>query len=194
MAKVEVEETDLVNFQAVSGTMAALLANPATRQTVLKAVKTVKPTAVIPEIDAAAPVLAELGAVTKLVTDLRADLTKDKTDREEAARLADLRAEWAAGQAVLRGQGYTSAAITAIEAIMEKEGIRSHEIAANHWSKLNPPDTAISGSNRFDIFSEAARKDDGFLNSLFETNGQSEGALNDQINQALRNARTGQAA
>ena len=188
----EVSEVDLQNFQAVSGTMAALLANPATRQTVLKAVKTVKPTAVIPEIDAAAPVLAELAEVTKSVKELKDGLAKDAADRAEAAKLADLRAEWTKGQAELRAAGYTSEAITKIEEIMEKEGIRRHDIAAREFDRLNPPDTAVAGSNRFDIFSPEARKDDGFLKSLFE--GDNEGALNAQINQTLRAVRTGQAA
>lgn len=196
MAAVEIDETELMAHRNVSATMAALLNNPKTRQTVLRAVKTVNPQAAIPEIDAAEAPLAQLAEVAKKVDDLRASIDKDAKDREAAKALDTMHREWDSGRAALRSDGYGEDAIKKIEDFMEKEGIRSHKIAAAAFERLNPQPIAIGAAPRFfgstEVLDSGARKDNAFLTALFE--GDTEGATNSMVAQTLTELRSGNGA
>lgn len=191
MATVEIDENELAGLRGIATTMDGLLKSPKTRRKVLESVKLVHPEAVIPEIDAATPYVEQLDGLNKKVDEFIEAQNKTVTEREEKEKLSALEREFAEGKSALKAQGYSAEAIEKIESLMEKEGIRSHLAAAAYFDRLNPQPTAISSSNRFinPVLDPAARKDDEYLNALYE--GDAEGATNGMIDQALRDIRTG---
>lgn len=194
MATVEIDEAELQNFRNVSGTMAALLGNPKTRRQVLSAVKTIKPEASIPELDAAEPVLGEVAELRKTMSEFIAEQKKQRETEAETRAKEALTAEWNAGRKALKDEGYSDEALTKIEKFMEEEGIRKHSTAAAAYSRLFPEPKALDHSARYisPILDPVARKDNTFLESMLK--GDTDGIeLDGMIQQTLREVR-GQAA
>lgn len=167
MANVEIDETELASLRGVSQTVQTMLNDPEARRLVLTAQKKVNPKAVIPELDAATPVLAEVTSLKESVAKIEKLFTDDRTQREEKDRLRELRERWNGGQAKLRASGYNAEGIAAIEKIMEEKGIADHEIAAAYFDRINPPaEPVASSSNRFD-FPRKAPENDEALKALY---------------------------
>lgn len=154
MALIEVEEAEINESRALASTLKSLMSNPESRRKVLEAQKIVKPDAVIPELDAAKPVLAEVSA-------LRDEMTKwmKAQEEKEAKRVADdgkaqLVKRWTAGQALAKEQGYNTAeGLAALEKFMEERGIADHEVAIPYFEKIHPPAKSEAPVARgFDIF------------------------------------------
>lgn len=147
MPPVEIDETELANYRQVAGAMQQMLANPQTRRKVLEAQKILRPDAVIPELDAAKPVLDEIAALSKRFDDFRAETTKERDTREEKDRLNSLKGRWSQGQAVAKAQGYDSDGLKALESFMEEHGIADHDIAIPAFERKHPPAQPVSATS-----------------------------------------------
>src|SRR5262245_867690 len=73
---VEIDETRLGNLTTLAKMYDGMLKNPKTRAKLLGAVKEAYPQVVIPEIDAAAPINAEIEALKKAQTDFIGEVRK----------------------------------------------------------------------------------------------------------------------
>lgn len=163
---VEIDETELANLRSVQTTVAKMLDNPKARKLVLQARKEVDPAAIIPELDAAAPVMAEMTELRTLVTDFIKSSNERESKREEDARSNAFARQFEQGRAKLRGAGYQDEGIAAIEKLMEQKGIVDHEDAEAIWRDRNPPPPpAVSSGSRFDIFNPP-KEDDAAMKAL----------------------------
>jgi hypothetical protein len=188
MPTIEVDENEYAGMRNVTAAISKMLAHPEARRLVQQAQKTISPNTVIPEIDAAAPVLARIEALQKELDDERKARSEKETKAEEDKRLNDLRSRWDKGRQEAAQAGYTKDGLEALEKFMEERGIADHDIAIPAFEKINPPAVPIQSSpNRFDIFNPATRENDSALKMLFE--GNDEGFLGTVIPQTLREMR-----
>ena len=126
MPNIELDETQyaelarLPEYKSVFETISGIMRNPKARKKLLEARKEADPSASIPEIDAAAPLIAEVSAMREDLAKTREELAKDKTERETAKALSNLESQFEKGRSALRAEGYTEEGISAIESLMEK--------------------------------------------------------------------------
>lgn len=190
MANVEIDENELMNYRQIAGAMQKMLAHPQTRRKILEAQKTINPNAVIPEIDAAAPINAALQAVNeevksvrKLTEDMLASAEKDKTMRV-------LEAKWETGRSAARRAGYTAEGIEALEKFMEDNGVAEHVIAMPAFERLNPPASSVKPSgSHFEMLQNSLATGEDDTKLLLEGNDRQ--FLNKRISQALSDVRSG---
>ena len=191
MALVEVDESELEAHKKVTASLNALLSNPKTRRKVLEAQKELNPSLVIPELDAAEPVRAEISELTASVKALADSVAADRERAAERDRLSELNGKWNQGRSKLLKNGYTEEGIEQVEKFMEERGVADHEVGAAAFEKLHPPQQDIRpvGGNRFDIFSVEDRSSEQ-MKALME-NPNDELSLNGLINDTLKSIRGG---
>lgn len=190
MAKAEIDETELLANRQVVEAMQKMLANPKSRELVLKAQKVVNPDAVIPEIDARAPLESALDEIRKELAKDREDRAKERDEAVAAKKREEFTAGWERQKQALRTQGYTDEGLKKIEEHAEKEGIPSLRAAAADWEKLNPspPPAQPTGGIPFDIFNPP-ENDAAELKALMDSRGDDPMALNKLIGKSLAEAR-----
>lgn len=188
MPMIEMDETQYAEVRSVYDMVQGMMKNPKSRKLVLQARKEADPDASIPEIDAVAPVRAEISSFQEELAATRKELAQDKADREEAKRLSGLTNQWDKGRSRLRADGYTDEGITAIEDLMEKEGIANHEAGAAYYDRLHPQPEPVAPSSGRHGFFDAPSKDDT-MKMLYE--GNDEGFLNTVIGETLSEMRSG---
>jgi hypothetical protein len=190
MPKVEIDETELVQYRNIAGAVQKMLANPQTRGKLLEAQKIINPNAVIPEIDAQKPLHDAIGSLNKKIDDLAKDAETRESKAKEEKALTDLRTRWEAGRAKARRAGYTADGLDALEKFMEENGVADHAIAMPAFERENPPATAMdaSGGNRFDVLRSV--KPDGDDMKLL-VDGDERQFLNKRINETLSGIRSG---
>ena len=134
------------------------------RMEFLRLYKETFPDAIVPEIDAAKPVLDDMAAMRKEMQDF---IEGQKTEREERIKTER---EAAAGATVSDGRRWLRRekkldddGVTAIEKVMQDLGIPNYEVAFNHWRASQPPDPTPLESNyssrSLDWFKEDERPD-----------------------------------
>ena len=196
MALAPPDESEMLAQQQVVQTVNRMLNNPASRRLLLQARKAADPNAVIPEIDAVAPVKSEIDEFKKLLNDERAARAAER--EAETQRLAMERAERTVAQQRdrLRAKGWQDEGIAAVEQFATEHGVPNLEIAASHWEKLHPPAELATpnGSGSWNFFDDQqAEGDKKFVEAMINTRGEDEGALNREIHAALAEVR-GQSA
>ena len=186
----QVEESELLNLRAVAQMVNTVLGNKEARPLLLKARKITNPEAVIPELDAAAPVNAE-------IENLRAEMAKEREAREtmlaeqrERERLAEFTRSWEAQKDALRSRGWRDEGIAGIEALAKERAIPDLEVAEALWEKLHPPSSPAtsSGSGSWGFF-DAQPEDDTFVKKMVESGGDDEAALDAEIRKVLSETR-----
>lgn len=111
------------------------------RLEMLKLYKEAFPDAVVPEIDAAAPVNDAVAALQKQFDDYKAANETREADRlkklaeENASRTVADGRKWLRAQKKLDDEG-----VAAVEKIMTEKGVPDYEIAFNHWRAGQPPE------------------------------------------------------
>lgn len=156
MPQIEIDESELSGLRQLQQTVQKWMGNPAARQKILEAQKTINPDAVIPEIDAAKPIKDAMDKLDQRFSDFEKRLNEDKEEREKAKKLSELNSRWEKGRNVLRDQGYTAEGIEKIEKLMEERGIADHDAGAALFDRLNPPEQPIMPDNSgFGMLTEA---------------------------------------
>ncbi len=160
MPKVEIDETELMNYRNISNAVQKMLANPKTRTKILEAQKEINPDAIIPELDANKPVLEALNSIKSELDEVKKTSAADKEAAAKDKAVADMTRKWEAGRALARRAGYTEDGLQALEAFMEANGVADHKIAMPAFERDNPPQAPVEGGNsRFDVF--GGLKNDG---------------------------------
>ena len=153
MPMVEVDETELKNYQAVFQAVRQGLANPKTRGKLLEVQAELTPEAAVPEV-AFGRQLADFR--TEIVGELqkfREESAKEKEERESRESRERLEKRWNEGRVAARGQGYTAEGLEQLEKFMEEEGIANHVHAIPAFERVNPPPKPVeTGGSRWDFF------------------------------------------
>lgn len=193
MAMVEFDETELQALQRNSKLMAGALANPKSRELVLKALKAADPNLPIPELDAKEPINQEISAIRDDFKAMRDEIKADRESRENESRQNKMQAQWNEGRSKVQRQGYVGDALESLEKFMEEKGVADHEIAAAAFEKLHPQTKPVNnGNNKFDFFNRNSDKNSERLNDLWKT-GDENAFLGPAIDEVLKQER-GQAA
>lgn len=189
MAMREVDETEFLNSQTVIRTVNAMMSDPKARKLVQQAQKIVNPNVVIPELDAAAPVLEEVTALRAENASILARMNAEKEERENRERVATFTASWESKKSALRQRGYTEEGITAIEALAEERGLADLEAASALFDRLHPPAEIADPTsfNSFNMFENGATNED--FKKLLEAQGDDSAAERNMINAALSEVR-----
>jgi hypothetical protein len=192
MARVEIEEADLLNYRHIHGMVDTIMRQPELRKTFLETAKKANPRLAIPEVDAAAPVLAAVGGIQKRLTDFLAAQTERERKAEEDGRIRAFQSRWAdQEQALLRG-GWQAKGIEGVKKFAEENGISDLGIAADAFERRNPqPDPArSSGGGWGNLFGGGAvSTEDTFVKDMMNASGQDEGRLDREINATLADIR-----
>lgn len=192
MARVEIEESDLLNLQHIHGMVDTIMKQPELRRTFLQTAKKANPKLTIPEVDAAAPVLEEVrGIESKLEKFLEAQAERDRK-AEENARIVAFQNKWAEQEAGLRASGWRANGIEAVKKFAEDNGIADLSIAADAFERRNPqPEPAQSSGAGWSLFGGGSSdKEDTFVADMMKSSGNDEGRLDREIRDALADVRS----
>lgn len=172
MALIEVDADELQKLRTYAneaGNSKKLLdelgKDPARRRKVLQLVKEMDPARVIPELDAAAPVLAEVGAVKGELDEFRKQWQAEKDERASKDREGSTTALIERERGKLRAQGYQDEGIAAVEKLMTDRGLTDYEAAAALLERSRPAEeTVLPNYDRsWNLFEPDAGDDAGKL-------------------------------
>ena len=191
MAKVEIDQAELDALRRVQGFADAALANPKTREDMLRINKALNPDKPIPELDATDRVLGVVKVVEEKLDGVLKTIGKAEEDRLEREAKAGIQSRIDAGQALLRRHNYTAEGIDKIEKLMLERGIGDYEAGMALFASLNPPSApADASSSRWGSMSDqplSPGNED--YKELFESQGQSENWLQNQLTNIRREFR-----
>lgn len=189
MALREIDESELLAYDHIKRTVAAMQQNPKARKLLQEAHKLVNPSAPDPQPD---PIEAATAPVKSQVDEVRAMLEADRAERAEAGRIADFRTGWENQKNTLRRGGWTDEGLGEVEKHAHERGIPDLEVAAAHYEKLHPPaqpnQPTTGGWNFFD----AKPEDDKFVDAMLVSHGDDAIALDREISAALTEYRSQQ--
>jgi hypothetical protein len=145
MALIEVDGDELAKLQAELRTTKAshvlldkLGKNPKTRVKVLRAMKEDNPDLIIPELDAAQPVLDDVAAIRAELAAEKELRAKDKADEVKRRQDESIEATISKSRAKLRKSGYDDEGIEGIEKLMQERGLTDYEAAEALFEKNIP--------------------------------------------------------
>lgn len=194
MAKVEIDEEELLRNQQLTKRVGQLLANPKAALLVEEALKMVDPNAPTPRLDAKKNSVEPVEAITKEFKDYVAQQEKDKADEAKQRKMDALNASISTGIAQLKREGWTPDGIKGVEALMEEKGILDPMDAAAIYEKAHPPQVPVTphGSGAWNFMSQPTEGQDD-LKKLIESRGENEQLLSkmtaDAINEVRGSAR-----
>ena len=108
MAIKEIDETEYASLVGIKRTVDAMLAKPDARKLVLNAQKLVNPNVSIPEIDAAAPVQAEIAETQKTLAEIRKEMADERAARALEKQTEKFERDWEAQKGRLRAEGFNA--------------------------------------------------------------------------------------
>jgi hypothetical protein len=190
MALVQIEEAELLQQKGVIDTLNKMLGNPAARRKVLEARKITDPQVSIPELDAAEPLNGALDEIRKSLAADKAERAAEKAEAAQQRQLDEFNAKLDRQRATLRAHGWTDEGLDQVMQHAQERAIPDLEVAAAHYEKLHPPAEPVSpnGSGSWGFFDQPP-EEDTFLKSMIETQGNSEAALDREIQKALAETR-----
>src|ERR1700675_559658 len=166
----EITEQQFKEDKNLRETVQKLLADPKAGPMVEQALKLVMPNAATPRLDRQNQIQEPINAALKEVADLKAEMKKDKDEREKNEKLAAMGAKIEADKAKLRRDGWTEEGIKGVEKQMEDSGIIDVMDAAAIFEKKHPPQQPVmpSGTGAWN-FMEGIGDGEADLKKLIET-------------------------
>jgi hypothetical protein len=144
MPLVEVDSGEFEQAKASKTLLDKMGNNPKLRHKFLGLVKELNPDANIPEIDAAAPIMAEVAEARKTAAEIRAEIEKDREERKKEREQTQFSAFMENGRKYLQEHGYTQEGIASIEKLMAERGLPDYKTALLVHRDENPdPEPAI---------------------------------------------------
>jgi hypothetical protein len=153
---VELDDQVAKNLQAAATLVDTLQKDPRTRRGLLGLIKTVKPDASIPELDASKPLEDKIDALPKGFETFKNGLVEKDQNAQLEAERARLRTE----------HGFTDEGIKELEKFMLAKNVGDHEVArlALEASKPKPSPLRPQFSVR-SVFSDDAKSDEEWMNN-----------------------------
>jgi len=192
MAKIEVDEEQYNLGMRTLQTMRRIAANPKNARALEAMHKEVDPNVATPLADADKVANSRVEALEKQLSDMEKKHDDERKKDEEERAQGLLKSKWEAGRQALRDRGFSTAAIEKIEKdIMEKEGIVNHEIAADHWEKMNPPPppTMPGGVGAWNFLDTPIEDKDSDIKRLIDSRGNSDVVTDKMARDALNEFR-----
>jgi hypothetical protein len=190
MAKVEIEEADLLSYQHISGVVDKVMrASPQTRTQFLHLAKQADPKLSIPEVDAAAPVIGAVHTLNKKMDDFIAAQAAKEREAAERAQISSLQGKWNEAEQQMRRAGWRQAGIDQVKKFAETNGIADLSIAADAFERRNPqpePATSRVGWNLF----TGPEAEDTYIKDQMAAMGDSESRLDKEIRDTLAEVRS----
>lgn len=186
MPNVEIDENELVQLRRLQGVAQKITANPEAKKLLEKAYKTVEPNAPTPTLDQEKLVQEPLAEANKRIAALEADLKKDKDERENQSKLAQLNEQVEKGFSKLRAEGWQDDGLKKVDDLMKEKGILDPLIAAAFIEKNTPrPDPVTpSGSGSWG-FIDGVQDGEADLKKLIDSQGKSEPLVDKMARDAL---------
>ena len=198
MPKIEVEEAEWNARGQLTNVISNMLKHPTGRAKLLQAQKEVYPDTPIPEIDAAKPVLDEVGKVRKDFEDYKKSREELDAKREQDARLTAFANEWEGAKQRVRDRypDFNDKAIEEIDKFAQEKGIPDFEAAAARYREMHPPATIAepSGSGGWGFFEEHQDSMKDNMEKLMQSHGDNEAVTGKMVNDALAEIRGGRRA
>ncbi len=191
---IEIDENTLVAQGAILKLFDEMQKNPKTRGATLRAIKELRPDISIPELDAAAPLQAQLEEIKTAQREFLDSIKAEKAAAAEAAATEKLISGWNAQKNSLLEEGYFPDGVEKIEAFARENGIPNLAAAAALYEKRNPPSLS---SPRSGLFTPGAEDDAAkYVNHLMQGRGQpggriDEGAVMNEAMKVLTDIRSG---
>ena len=208
MARVEIEESDLLNMRHVAGVVETVMADPESRQQFLRLAKQRNPRLSIPEVDAAAPVIAEVHGISSKMdafiaaqeearkgdaAKMQAFLDEQAAARAQAAadaEVAKFHQTWAQQEADLRKQGWRESGLKQVREFAETHGIADLTIAADAFERRNPQPGPVESRPGWNLFS-GPTEEDTFVKDQMQAMGNDDSRLDREIAATLAEIRSG---
>lgn len=191
MAKAEIEESDLLNLQHISGVVDQVMKTPETRQAFLQLAKRANPKLPIPEVDAAAPVIAAVNGIREDLNKFRTEQAEKERLAQEQAAIAALNNKWASAEEQMRRAGWRQAGIDQVKQFAEQNGIADLGIAADAFERRNPqPAPADSRAAGWNVFAQDTQEDT-YIKDQMAAMGESDARLDKEIRDTLAEIRSG---
>lgn len=208
MAKVEIEEADLLNLRHIAGVTDAIMKVPAARQQYLRIAKHANPNLSIPEVDAAAPVMAEVQGINKKLDDWTAaqkqaaedsqkkmdDFLAAQAEKERLATEAGQRRQfeqtWDQQETELRRDGWRDAGLKQVREFAETNGIANLKIAADAFERRNPQPGPVESRPGWNLFTNPTQEDT-FVKDQMTAQGNDDSRLDREIAETLAEVRSG---
>lgn len=134
-------------------------ADPAARRQVLELFKKVNPNAVIPEIDAAKPVMDEIAATRAELAEMKKAAAAEKAEDQRLLRERRVKGTIDEGRDRRRAEGWTDEGISDLEKFMQDRDLADYDAAAALYEKTQPVEEPILPSNygrSWDMFAPPA--------------------------------------
>lgn len=167
-----------------------IASNPKARELLQQAYKTVRPDAVIPEVDQRTELNQQLTEIRDTVNSFVKTQTDAAAEAKAEAEKAQVERRMNEGFERLREQKVTPEGIEAVKKIMADEGILNPEIAWNHFEKLPPPAEIVlpTGSSGWN-FAQVADDTNADIKKLIESRGENNQVLDKMAREALNEVR-----
>lgn len=200
-ALVALLDTELKKAKPSHALLEKLGGNPKTRIGVQRLIKEIEPDRIIPELDAAQPVLDELKALRdQIAAKDKAETEKEEKRAKEAEeRETSLRLE--SGRSLLRSKGYQKEGIEKIEKLMVDRNLPDFDAAMALFERDQPKDHPAIPSNlnrSWDLFGPAEEDKDATAAVSLPKGRAQENALQrvtfKEMANTLRDIRSGRAA
>ena len=188
MAVREIEETDLLNLQHISGVVDQVMKTPETRQQFLRLAKHANPKLAIPEVDAAAPVIAAVQGVNKKIDDFIAAQTAREQKALEDQQTRGLLSAWERDEADLRREGWRDAGITQVRKFAEENAIANLRIAADAFERRNPQPGPVDSRVGWNLFT-GPEAEDTYVKDQMQAMGNDDSRLDAEIRATLAEVR-----
>lgn len=208
MARVEIEEADLLNLRHVASVTDTIMGDPESRRQFLQLAKARNPKLSIPEVDAAAPMLAQVKGISdkfdKFATEAaeRDTARQQKMDEflaaqeaarlqaEEDKRIASFQQTWTQQEDTLRKQGWRQSGLDQVKAFAETNGIADLTIAADAFERRNPQPGPVESRPGWNLFT-GPQEEDTFVPDQMKAQGNDDARLDREIAATLAEVRAG---
>lgn len=208
MAKVEIEESDLLNMRHVAGVVEQVMAVPEARSQFLRLAKAANPRLSIPEVDAAAPVVAAVQASHKKMDEFMAAQNvaeaarqkkfdefmeaqaAERAQNEDDKRISAFQQTWADQEAELRREGWRQSGLEQVRQFAETNGIANLKIAADAFERRNPQPGPVESRPGWNLFT-GPTEEDTFVKDQMQAQGNDDSRLDREIAATLAEIRAG---
>lgn len=119
------------------------IGNGPNRRKLLELIKEAYPESNIPELDAAKPVIDDMGKLREELAALRKQGEDDKAERAKQERERSTTDYIERNRKVLRDQGFQKEGIEAVEKLMQERGLTDYEAAAALFERSQPKDEPV---------------------------------------------------
>jgi hypothetical protein len=194
MPKIEVDEAEWNQRQALFNVAQKIAAKPESRKLLEQAHKLVDEKALTPTLDAEERQMGPVKDLEKKLQEKLDAIEARDAEREKSARISDIARSQAEGLARLRRAGYTDEGVAAVQKLMDDKGLLDVDDAVAIFERNNPPPTPVTpggiGSWGFaDLTTSTDSQADKSIAALITSKGEDNAVVDRMAIDALKEFR-----